>query len=298
MLPTKSLVYTVVQKPGPTDRNADAGTSNDNQGSDMAPPNGKRQKEARKVLDDLFENKRNTQVIHYSCESFHDRPGGRSPRITSIAVRDLATAQTSSFSIHQAAEIHDPRLADVEADYDIHEKDMLTRFFTHLSNYQSSTYLHWNMRDANYGFQAIEHRYRVLGGEVVSMHSVGDNQKVDLSRLLQDIYGSNYIGHPRMQTIVEKNDITDIDFLSGEDEAKAFEQRDYAALHASTLRKVHVFADIATMAHDRQLKTETSWWDMRGGGVFNTVKWIAAHPLILMVLAVAGVVIPVAISCR
>jgi hypothetical protein len=26
-------------------------------------------------------------------------------------------------------------------------------------------YVHWNMRDVNYGFQAIEHRFRVLGGE-------------------------------------------------------------------------------------------------------------------------------------
>ncbi|MBC1300093.1 hypothetical protein GNF11_35475 [Nostoc sp. UCD122] len=43
-------------------------------------------------------------VIHYSCESFYDRPDGSSPRITSIAVRNLESGQTTSFSIHQVAE--------------------------------------------------------------------------------------------------------------------------------------------------------------------------------------------------
>jgi len=38
-------------------------------------------------------------VIHYSCESFYDRPNGASPRITSIAVRKLDSGQTLSFSI-------------------------------------------------------------------------------------------------------------------------------------------------------------------------------------------------------
>jgi hypothetical protein len=28
-------------------------------------------------------------------------------------------------------------------------------------------YLHWNMRDINYGFAAIEHRHRVLDGSPV-----------------------------------------------------------------------------------------------------------------------------------
>ena len=54
-------------------------------------------------------------------------------------------------------------------------------------------YMHWNMRDINYGFPAIEHRYRVLGGNPVI---IDDDKKLDLARLLIDIYGVGYAGHP------------------------------------------------------------------------------------------------------
>lgn len=67
----------------------------------MSAPNPTRQKEGWAILDRLFADAENLWIIHYSCESFYDRPEGRSPRITSIALRKLSSAQTTSFSIHQ-----------------------------------------------------------------------------------------------------------------------------------------------------------------------------------------------------
>ena len=60
-------------------------------------------REGKKQLVKIINNPNDVVVIHYSCESFYDRPDGTSPRITSIAVRNLATGQTESFSIHQIA---------------------------------------------------------------------------------------------------------------------------------------------------------------------------------------------------
>ncbi len=51
----------------------------------MTAPNPARQKEGWAKLDRIFADAENVWVIHYSCESFYDRPEGRSPRITSIA---------------------------------------------------------------------------------------------------------------------------------------------------------------------------------------------------------------------
>ena len=214
----------------------------------MAAPNAKRQKNARKALDDLFSNADNVCVVHYSCESFYDRKEGRSPRITSIALRNLDSAQTTSFSIHQTAEINNIPLDEIKKHYDNLEKDMLNRFSSHLSSFQGMRYLHWNMRDANYGFQAIEHRFRVLCGKDAAFHMVDNKHKIDLSRLLQDIYGSDYIGHPRIEQLLQKNGILPRDFLPGKEEAAAFEERDFAALHLSTLRKVDVIANFAVRA--------------------------------------------------
>ena len=70
----------------------------------MVSPNPKRQKAGWAILYRLNAEASNCWVIHYSCESFYDRPEGQSPRITSIAVRRLDTGQTLSFSIYQVAE--------------------------------------------------------------------------------------------------------------------------------------------------------------------------------------------------
>lgn len=54
----------------------------------------KRQSIARKELDDIWDHPEQVSVIHYSCESFYDRTDGTSPRITSIAIRNLESGQT------------------------------------------------------------------------------------------------------------------------------------------------------------------------------------------------------------
>jgi hypothetical protein len=127
----------------------------------MTWPNPKSQTIALASLDRMFAEAANVWVIHYSCESFYDRTDGRLPRITSIAVRKLDCAQTISFSIHQIAERRRFPFDQIEQHYDDLEREMLADFFAHLGSHRGMKYLHWNMRDANYGFQAIEHRCQV-----------------------------------------------------------------------------------------------------------------------------------------
>ncbi len=213
-------------------------------------------------------------MIHYSCESFYEREDGSSPRITSIALRNLKTAQTSSYSIHQIAERSGIAAADIGNNYDDLERKMLDLYFEHVGSHKGANYMHWNMRDANYGFAAIAHRYAVLGGEP---RNIDDVKKFDLSRLLIDIYGVSYIGHPRLENLLDENSIKPRDFLSGKDEAAAFENGNYVGLHQSTLRKVDVLANISERAKNRQLRTKATWWDMHGGRLRTGVNWIVEH---------------------
>ena len=60
---------------------------------------------ACQLFKEIGNNPKNYLIIHYSCESFYDIQDGHTPRITSIAVYDYATAQTDSFSIHKLAEM-------------------------------------------------------------------------------------------------------------------------------------------------------------------------------------------------
>ena len=190
-------------------------------------------------------------------ESFYDKVDGKTPRITSVAVRNLASGQTESFSIHQIAEEQKIAFADITDHYDHLERQMLDRHFTSLRPYrQHYNWIHWNMRDVNYGFAAMEHRYRVLGGNPVM---ISEDKKFDLSMALVDLYGVNYIGHPRLESIIAKNKITARDFLTGAQEAKAFEKKEFVRLHQSTLRKAATLANLFERTSNKSLKTDATW---------------------------------------
>ena len=206
----------------------------------------KQRAEAKSALADLRSNE-HVLAIHYSCESFYDRKDGSSPRITSIAVRDIASGQTRSFSIHQVAERETQNPQVDEDSYDRFEKQMLEEFYEFVERHESFIWVHWNMRDINFGFHALAHRYRVLGGTPIDIH---DSMLVDLARLIVGIYGHRYVDHPRLTNLVARNEMSTKDFMTGELEAKAFQNRDYAALHQSTLRKVDIFCGVLERLQD------------------------------------------------
>ncbi len=245
----------------------------------MAAPNPKEQKAGWAILKHTIERAEFVWVIHYSCESFYDLPKGRSPRITSIALANLDSAQTTSFSIHQVAERESIPFDQIEKHYNELEKKMLEEFFQYIGSYREMKYLHWNMRDGNYGFAALEQRYRMFDGEPFV---IDNKNKIDLARLLIDIYGTGYIGHPRLPKLLGKNQMKAPGFLTGAEEAKAFEKRNYVGLHQSTLRKVGEIANLARRANDRYLKIDTSWREMHGGRIRYVLNWLSEHPLITL----------------
>ena len=248
----------------------------------------KRRRDALNILDTIFNNKKHCLLVHYSCESFYNRPDGHSPRITSIAVRNLASGQTKSFSIHQYAEIKKFSPPDITNKYDIFETEMLEAFYSFINENKNLTWIHWNMRDINYGFEAIGHRFRVLGGNQIQIES---GNLIDLASLLIDIYSVQYVGHPRLENLIKMNDISLIDFLNGEAEAKAFEDREYVKLHQSTLRKVEIFSHVLWRLEDGSLKVCSGWFDvckLYPQMWFEKIKTHWVSTLISIIVGIAG----------
>lgn len=246
-----------------------------------------KRKKAKNRLAELFTSPERVIVIHYSCQSFQDRPDGSSARITSIAALNMASRQAASFSIHQIAEIKGISKDEMEERYNDLEKVMLDGFYEYVRANSTSIWLHWNMRNIHYGFQAIAHRYKVLGGQPLE---VQEANKVDLASLLIDLYGDKYIGHPRLNSIVDKNEISKKDFLAGADEADAFEKREYVKLHFSTLRKVDLFTSIAQKADRGTLKTNGSVLDQYGDYSAAFAEFLKEHPLVSIVIIIIGLV--------
>lgn len=240
----------------------------------------------RRALDrlaSLIERPEHLIVIHYACESFYDRESNTSPRVTSIAVRNFDSGQTYSFSIHLAAETLGLSGGDIEDRYSELEKEALASFFEYVHSHVGYIWMHWAMRDINFGFQALAHRYRVLGGIPID---IPESQLFDLSRALVSIYGSNYVQHKRLPNLVTLNGMTHAEFLRGDEEAHAFETRDYYRLHLSTLRKVDILANIALRADQGTLRTESQFLSSSRLFLAASGEWLREHwlPNILIFL--------------
>lgn len=242
-------------------------------------------RKAKETINSFYDNNSHCLIIHYSCESFYDIKDGKTPRITSIAIRYLSTAQTKSFSIHKVAELRKIPFDQIDDNYDQLEKEMLKDFFDFVKEHKDYKLIHWNMRDINYGFEALQYRATVLGTDTFE---VKDENKYDLARLLIDKYGKGYSNHPRLPSILEMNNISSKHWLNGDDEAKAFDNKEYVRLHQSTLAKVDVIESILKLTAEDSLKTKSKWKDIYGispQGLFELAKdhWI--YGLILFLIS-------------
>ena len=252
----------------------------------------KKRKKALETINGITENPSEYLIIHYSCESFSNLPQGNTPRVTSIAVRNVRNGQTHSFSIHKKAELENILPNEINQHYNKLEKDMLDEYFEFVKKHLQHNWVHINMRNINYGFEAINHRYQVLGGRPIQ---INDNQKIDLARLFIDIYGRQYSEHPRFESLYRKNNITMTSFLSGKEEADAFDNCDYVALHQSTLRKVDNMHSVLSLAVEGDLKTKSNILQIYGispKGIFYAAKenWIVALLLFLVASISAAII--------
>ncbi|WP_293953849.1 MULTISPECIES: hypothetical protein [unclassified Sphingobacterium] len=240
----------------------------------------KQRSEGLKDLEKSLENKEKTLIIHYSCESFVNL-FGRSPRITSISIRNLQTGQTISFSIHIQAQINRMDFNNLsDEDYDKLEYYMLNEFYEFAKERLKFKWIHWNMRDTNFGFEAISIRFRILGGSPLE---IDIENRYDLPRILSKIYTYDYENHGesgKLLSLCARNEISFRDALSGKKEAEAFENRNYLALHKSTLNKVSIIESIIEKTENGSLKVKVKPKEIYGLTI-SGIREIVANNWIL-----------------
>jgi hypothetical protein len=211
--------------------------------------------DSRRFIAELKAKPENFYLIHYSCQNLNDNNDGLSPRITSIAVSHYATEQSVSFSSHAVAEELGISRGEVIARFDEVEKSLLQKFFTFVRDRRGAYWIHWNMRNATYGFEHLEHRYAVLGMKDASVVPV--EQRINLNDMLSDRYGSDYAPHQKLPNLMEMNGGRHRDFLSGEEEVAAFQAGEFMKMHKSTLCKVGFFHSVTRMLVTGRLTTKS-----------------------------------------
>lgn len=218
-------------------------------------------KHASSILKNIEDRPEKYLIIHYSCEDFNALKG-KSPRIASISIRQFNNAQTNNFSIHQYSEMLNIPITDNT--YKDIEKELLTDFFAFIDKNLDKIWIHWNMRDSVFGFNALEQRFKVLGGHPIA---IDNDKKIDLGHLFKLLYGGDYIGNPHIVKLMERNNLTPKYFLNGKDEAKAFDDNEYVKLSISTSVKANLFFNFLTQALNGTLKTDVPKWKIRGSNI-------------------------------
>jgi len=224
-------------------------------------------REAKRILEWIEHYKYNYSTIHYSCKSFCDT--GLIPRITSIAICDVYSGQSKSFSIHISALLLKILPEDIPENYDKIEEDMLRRYFEHLKTNEKTTFIHWNMRDCTYGFHTIELRGKLFCLDAV--FRLPNERKTDLSRLFAKLYGQE----PQFKSLIELNYPLSRAFMDGKEEAIAFDKGEYVRLHQSTSVKAANISKLLDLAINGDLKTNVTRRSMYGlsvDGITATIR--------------------------
>lgn len=247
------------------------------------------------ILNKIYKEKAKSLIIHYSCESFVTSHG-RTPRITSICLRFLETAQTRSFSIHLQAQFDNKDFNNLsDNDYDEIEKKVLNDFYEFAESHKKYNWIHWNMRNSNFGFEAIANRYKILKG---TPFIIDEDRRYDFPRILSKIYTHNYekdAPDGRLLNLANRNSIDTRDALKGKDESLAFENKKYLELHKSTLRKLDVIDYIFDRTYKNELIVNSRKKEIYGytiPGIIEIVKnnWIllAIWTILIYILGAAS----------
>lgn len=213
---------------------------------------------AKDKLKLLKENEQSLFIVHYSCQNLNDNNENYSPRITSIAVLHVGSSTMHSFSIHLIAEIKGIAREDIHDHYDDLEGEMLDQFFGFVAENDNGYWLHWNMSNINYGFEALAHRYKVLTQK--DANRIPDSRKFNLSALILSVYGKNCVEHPRMASFMKLNDGEHRDNLSGKEEVDAFAAKEYVKLHKSTMSKVYWFQHMYFLLQQNKVRVHNKNW--------------------------------------
>jgi hypothetical protein len=166
------------------------------------------------------------------------------------------TRQIQSYALHAVAETIGVARDEVRARYDEIEREMLSRFYNFVRDRRQSYWVHWNMRSLVFGFEHLEHRYRLL------THTDAPQIPVEVRLNLNDIfkarYGSDYAPDPRMKSLMLLQGDLPKQFMDGAEESEAFRAGEYIRMNASTISKVQFFRHAIELAISGKLHTASN----------------------------------------
>jgi len=232
--------------------------------------------EAKKIVEGLKRNPSQALVIHYSRQDLMDNESGiKSPRIVAIMVKSVDGAQNECFAIHREAEKATLLPEDIPDRYDFLEERLLRSFNSFVNANRGCKWIHWDMNDVHFSFEAIKHRYYVLIAEKEQdFHEIPNHNRINLNSMLKNIYGDNYEKEPHFENLMKTNNdgVCKSGFLALEDEAKAFKNLEFPSILESLRCKVNFLLEIVDKTISDKLKVSKRYF-------VNKLRAFITHPI-------------------
>jgi hypothetical protein len=218
-----------------------------------------------KQLSDALATDAALLCVHYACESFlkaKDRP----PAVSCIAIKHIARDEVRVVS-HRTFTTAAPESAFTgrrflrkrrrPASPTELERRVLEEFYDYLQRHPDAQIVHWNMNSASFGFDAIADRYHNLTGKKAPV-TLPTDRVHDLDSIIGRRYGEDYASHPKMKDTAELNNCSMRSFVRGDEEATAFEDRDFPLIESSTRAKVDIISRLLRLTLNGSLRTRNS----------------------------------------
>lgn len=261
-------------------------------------------KEANNVFEAYSKKKSDYVFIHYARQNCFEDAYEKGPRVIAIVAMNAESGQTMVFSLKKIADAYGSNFFEMtEAEKDEVEKEMLQSFFEYAMKNTQKKWLHWNMKNNNFGFSAIEERFKNLDGNPVHFE---ENTLFNISVLMKKKYGTNFAQDAswngkvmgKMYDIFSLNGIVDSYILNGEQEIKEYILKNITSIEQSILGKVKAFQVLVEKASDNDLKTRGNMIkDVYGLSIRGIAQYIQDNALLALVFSIVGGIIT-AVICK
>ena len=163
-----------------------------------------------------------TYAIHYSCDGFYNG-GAYAPAICAIVLVNYATKELHAFALNNYI-VQGKSLIESE-------QQLLKDFVGFYKNLTNPIFVHWNMDNLEFGFNAIRARAENFGLYDLDLTKIKD-------------YNLCTIFYTNFTTSLEQNNCKRVTVLSGKDELICFNKCAFKTVKMSTEGKVLGLIDL------------------------------------------------------
>ncbi len=233
----------------------------------------------------------NVLIIHYSQSRTYDEEYDEiSPLISAIVIKSLDGKSEYHFAIHLEADKANIPVEEIENSYRDLEFRTLKAFNEFVKRHGHCIWVHWNMKNVHFGFEAIRHRFeKIFAGLRDRIEEIPSNSKVNLALLIEEMYGDKYANESdTLASMMKLNNskILSNDYLTLENESVEFEKKNFKSVLASLDCKTDFLCKSVRLLSQKKLKV----WSKNSYASF--VEFIA-HPLINFIFFIIGLVLSI-----